>query len=110
MTDPMELVGRLESNSKQTITRYYGDLDGAIVPHALLTEAAACIREMVEIVAGFVSAEDDAKSNPMGGLSLGGLMDGRDNSGCVYQSASLAALIERARALPLPPAPGAEDE
>ncbi|WP_338575811.1 hypothetical protein V8J38_11435 [Brevundimonas olei] len=48
MTDPMELVGRLERNSKQTITRYCGDLDGAIVPHALLTEAAACIREMVE--------------------------------------------------------------
>lgn len=48
MTDPMELVRRLESNSKQTITRYCGDLDGAIVPHDLLTEAAACIREMVE--------------------------------------------------------------
>ncbi|MFC5374026.1 hypothetical protein ACFPIF_15790 [Brevundimonas faecalis] len=48
MSDPMELVGRLEGNAKQTITRYCGDLDGAIVPHALLTEAAACIRELVE--------------------------------------------------------------
>lgn len=101
MTDPMELVGRIER-----ALAYHEPI------HVLdtLTEAAACIREMVEIVAGFVSAEDDAKSNPMGGLSLGGLMDGRDNSGCVYQSASLAALIERARALPLPPAQGAEDE
>lgn len=101
MTDPMELVGRAE----------------AAIPHVasythkgLIEELAACIREMVEIVAGFVSTEDDAKANPLGGVSLGGLMDGRDNSGCVYQSASLAALIERARALPLPPAPGAEDE
>jgi len=97
----MELVGRLEKASNNIGF-------GEWVTKAVLKEAAACIREMVEIVAGFVSAEDDAKSNPMGGLSLGGLMDGRDNSGCVYQSSSLAALIERARALPLPPAPGAE--
>ncbi|WP_392352975.1 hypothetical protein V8F63_09505 [Brevundimonas sp. LF-1] len=48
MTDFMELAERLERNSKQTITRYCGDLNGAIVPHDLLTEAAACIREMVE--------------------------------------------------------------
>lgn len=48
MNDPMELVERLEGNAKQTITRYCGDLDGAIVPHALLSEAAACIRELVE--------------------------------------------------------------
>lgn len=71
-------------------------------------EAAACIREMVDLVSGFVQAEDDARSNPIGGLSLGGLMDCRDNSGCVYQSAHLAGLIEKARLLPLPPAPGAE--
>lgn len=106
MTDPMELVVRLEKVTAKPAG------PGGIVRAKKrdLIEAAACIREMVEIVAGFVSAEDDAKANPLGGVSLGGLMDGRDNSGCVYQSASLAALIERARALPLPPAPGAEDE
>lgn len=102
MTDPMELADWLDSA--------HHDLAQNDAQARMFTEAAACIREMVEIVAGFVSTEDDAKANPLGGVSLGGLMDGRDNSGCVYQSASLAALIERARALPLPPAPGAEDE
>lgn len=101
MTDYVDIIGRLELAAPHAAT---------FSEKELLAEAAACIREMVEIVAGFVSTEDDAKANPLGGVSLGGLMDGRDNSGCVYQSASLAALIERARALPLPPAPGAEDE
>jgi len=48
MTGHSALIERLEAGSKQTITRYCGDLDGAIVSHDLLAEAAACIRELVE--------------------------------------------------------------
>lgn len=126
--NPMELAGRLENNSKQTITRYCGDLDGAIVPHALLTEAAACIREMVEwrpietapvracmgVVAFFDPAHD----------ALSALGKGRDEryelawfDGTDWRESGTAHLYdERAPEhrpthwLPLPPAPGAEDE
>lgn len=89
MTDPMELVERLETFEGSDAL---GDGD-----FSLLTEAAACIREMVELVGRFIQAEDDAKSNPIGGVSLGALMDCRDNTGCVYQSAHLAGLIATAR-------------
>lgn len=40
------LVERLREASRQTITRYCGDLDGAIVPHALCREAAAEIEAL----------------------------------------------------------------
>jgi hypothetical protein len=56
------------------------------------------LKEARGLIAGFVADEDDAVTNPLGGLSLGGLMDARDNSGCVYQSAALADRITQARA------------
>lgn len=71
---------------------------------ALSTEAAQALRSLqaeVErmrgLVADFVRCEDDAKQNPAGGLTLGGLMDCRANTGEVYQSADLAEVILRAR-------------
>lgn len=57
----------------------------------MLEESAGLLRRLLE-------NEADAKNNPMGGLSLGGLMDCRDNNGCVYQSADLADVISRSSA------------
>jgi hypothetical protein len=91
-------------------------LDDAVLHFAgsplslLLAEAAAALRDLTELLAGFVQDEDDARSNPLGGVSLGGLMDCRDNSGCVYQSADLAARIAKARVLTLPSAPNQAKE
>jgi len=95
----MELVGRLERNSKQTITRYCGDLSGAIVPHALLTEAAACIREMVEKREGL---EEDFYQAVSVAYYRGATEWARRN----YPQ--WTAWIEEGRVC-LPPAPGAEE-
>lgn len=92
------LIERLE---KYSPTNEWGDK----VHHTICDEAAMALRDLTELVAGFVQDEDDARSNPGGGVSLGGLMDCRDNAGCVYQSAGLAARITKARALTLPSAP-----
>lgn len=107
MSNYADLIERLERNAKQTITRYCGDLDGAIVPHALLTEAAACIREMVEHGERSVDYEiwqDDA------------LVAGSDNEAdarhyaAVYEQDGPVQLIKVVSfRSPLPPAPGAED-
>ena len=114
MTDPMELVGRLERNSKQTITRYCGDLNGAIVPHDLLTEAAACIREMVE----WRPIETAPRDGIWVVLRIAGDpkcgfwddSDGGDWYDSEAASSSLTAFGDRpTHWLPLPPAPGAED-
>lgn len=42
------LEKRLVAGSKQTITRYFGDLSGAIVDHDLLREAASAVAELRE--------------------------------------------------------------
>jgi hypothetical protein len=70
----------LEARLRATIRRLSSEADG-----------------LREIIARFVEADGDAKANPMGGLSLGGLMDCRDNSGCVYQSAHLAETLALAQ-------------
>lgn len=109
MTDPMELVGRLERNSEQNITRYCGDLDGAIVPHALLTEAAACIREMVEWRPIETAPRDGAEIIAM-------IARKRVRLAWYFKPSSRTEgwLDENGREiipthwLPLPPAPGAE--
>ncbi|MFN3836734.1 MAG: hypothetical protein ACK4MI_03380 [Brevundimonas sp.] len=78
-----------------------------VLPNAAFIAAAnpatikALIAELKEargLLQGFVDDEDDAVTNPIGGLSLGGLMDARDNLGCVYQSEALAGHISQARA------------
>lgn len=54
MTDPMELVGRLEEQAGVTFGTYAGEPDKPLALAAVsdLTEAAACIRELVEELAG----------------------------------------------------------
>lgn len=101
MTDHSSLIERLEAAKRSTM------LGGetCFLPVPLVDEVAAALRDLTELLAGFVQDEDDARANPMGGLSLGGLMDCRDNAGCVYQSAGLAARIAKARVLTLPSAP-----
>ena len=118
MNDPMELVGRLERNSKQTITRYCGDLSGAIVPHALLTEAAACIRELVEQRAGLYDAvslgfydgfRDAITSDPWEDCYDYAAAKGADYAKAVMARILAKQAADPSRRLnPLPPAPGAE--
>lgn len=57
-------------------------------PDPLLEEAVGLLRRLL-------ASEADAQANPTGGLSLGGLMDSRDNNGCVYQSADLEDILTR---------------
>nr|WP_312293789.1 hypothetical protein [Brevundimonas diminuta] len=97
MTDPMELVGRLET------------FDGGYQKdaYALIDEAAACIREMVERGERSVDYEiwqDNA------------LVAGSDNEAdarhyaAVYEQDGPVELIKVVSfRSPLPPAPGAED-
>ena len=42
------LEKRLNADSRQNITRYFGDLSGAIVAHELLRDAAAAVAELKE--------------------------------------------------------------
>lgn len=65
---------------------------------ATIKALIAELREARGLLQGFIDDEADAVTNPLGGLSLGGLMDARDNSGCVYQSAALADRIAQTRA------------
>lgn len=74
MTDPMELVGRLENGSGRFLKWAYKEVySGApvisIPRHpdnidALLTEAAACIREMVEKI-GMLEDEIEVANLPL---------------------------------------------
>lgn len=52
---------------------------------------------MRRLLGRFVEHDADARKNPIGGLSLGGLMDARDNTGVVYQSQALADDLAEAR-------------
>ena len=130
MTDPMELVERLERNSKQTITRYCGDLNGAIVPHDLLTEAAACIREMAEwrpietaprdgtaiVGYGVVSGEMGAfvthwRPYGVGSIAHERWRNGEGPEGAFWHREPVhnwTSRWEPTHWLPLPPSPGAE--
>lgn len=103
MTDHSALIERLiEWHQTRSDTAAYNGNERDCAFHQ---QAAAALRDLTELLAGFVQDEDDARLNPLGGVSLGGLMDCRDNSGCVYQSAGLAARIAKARALTPPSAP-----
>jgi hypothetical protein len=62
-------------------------------------EAADEIERLRALLGRFAAHDDDARQNPLGGVSLGGLMDCRDNSGCVYQSQALADDLAAARAV-----------
>lgn len=122
MTDPMELVGRLEDCAQHNRDLHRDPLA------SLLTEAAACIREMVEwrpietapvlacmgIVAFFDPSHD----------AISALGRGRDEryelawfDGTDWRESGTAHLYDErdpehrpTHWLPLPPAPGAEDE
>lgn len=122
MTDPMELVRRLEEWAKEIA------LDGTpsqIGPSSSdLTEAAACIREMVEwqdietaprdgrfIVAMMGDAQDRWKH--LNGRAFVVRHEGTTDSGCnlgwsVYPGFGGVSDQWFSGWLPLPPAPGAE--
>lgn len=105
-------LGQLKSPDQDALEKRLRDAADDFADHAtpiegdgptatLLREAADMIAELKEargLLQGFVDDENDAVTNPLGGLSLGGLMDGRDNSGCVYQSAALEDRIIQTRA------------
>lgn len=103
MTDPMELVGRLESYRP---TNEWGDP----IHHAIIDEAAACIRALVEW--------QPVETAPHETL----VVLGWDEDGVWKQELALASAGQRwptgasnmwwhgsaTHWLPLPPAPGAE--
>ena len=105
MTDPMELVGRLEAYRS---TNEWGDP----VHHVIIDEAAACIRALVEW--------QPVETAPHETL----VVLGWDEDGVWKQELALASAGQRwptgasnmwwhgsaTHWLPLPPAPGAEDE
>ena len=118
MTDPMELVGRLEAYRP---TNEWGDP----VHHVIAAEAAACIREMVEW--------RPIETAPRDGRYILAMMTGADDR---WEHLNGRAFVVRNRSLsaddyylgwdvypglggvsdrwfsgwlPLPPAPGAED-
>jgi hypothetical protein len=96
MTDPMELVGRLEKVTAKPAG------PGGIVRGKKrdLIEAAACIREMVERREGL---EEDLYQAVSVAYARGARDWARLNYPAWIDSIS-------ARCSPLPPAPGAEDE
>lgn len=112
MTDPMELVGRLEAEAESS--NYQEEVLGERLNGvgALLTEAAACIREMVEwrpietaphetlVVLGWF--EDGVWKQDLGLASAGQRWPTGASNMWWHGSAT--------HWLPLPPAPGAEDE
>lgn len=139
MTDPMELVGRLESGSDRFLKWAYKEAySGApvisIPRHpdnidALLTEAAACIREMVEwrpietaptqktVLAWLHLPKNPGASGPV--LAQRVYFDGvpheedtRYQEGCWWANGRYYAPKDDGgyvtHWLPLPPAPGAE--
>lgn len=73
----------------------FAEIDAKVSEIERLT---AELKEAVGLLRVFVEADDDAQRNPAGGLSLGSLMDARDNHGAVYQSAYLAGGLSVARA------------
>lgn len=112
MTDPMELVGRLvEFEGSDAL----GDGD-----FSLLTEAAACIREMVEQRAGLYDAVSlgfyDGFRDAITRDPWEDCYDYAAAKGADYAKSVMARIIAKQaadpsrRLNPLPPAPGAEDE
>ena len=63
----------------------------------VMDEAADEIERLRGLLGRFVAHDEDARQNPLGGVSLGGLIDCRDNTGCVYQSQALADDLAAAR-------------
>lgn len=111
MTDPMELVGRLENGSDRFLKWAYKEpYSGApvisIPRHpdnidSLLTEAAACIREIMEAQTELAAA---ARA-----YFVGWMMDEADDSGPEYTGCSIEQHLAAKRlGEALPPAPGAE--
>ena len=100
MTDPMELVGRLDGLARVGFGYDMSDVDKAI-----LTEAAACIREMVE-------QRDAARSVIKDTCDKAAWMEGTASDSMIIET--VAVLASQCRAYQhlasLPPAPGAEDE
>lgn len=106
MTDPMELVGRLEAHDGshergcegRNMSCTCGDDERG---QALLTEAAACIREMVGAQTELAAA---ARA-----YFVGWMMDEADDSGPEYTVCSIEQHLAAKRlGEALPPAPGAE--
>lgn len=96
MTDPMELVGRLEAYRPRN---EWGDP----VHHVIIDEAAACIREMVE-------QRDAARSVIKDTCDKAAWMEGKASDSMIIET--VAVLASQCRAYQhlasLPPAPGAE--
>ncbi|MFI8683220.1 hypothetical protein ACIGFJ_12735 [Brevundimonas diminuta] len=94
MTDPMELVGRLEKRIAYD-KKHYPPVD------PLFTQAAACIREMVERQ---TELADAARA-----YFVGWMMDEADDSGPIFTGCSTEQHLAAKRlGEALPPAPGAE--
>lgn len=116
LTDPMELVGRLESGDFRDDDAHWIVDENKL--DSLITEAAACIREMVEqraslydaVSLGFYDGFRDA-------ITRDPWEDCHDYAaakGADYAKAVMARIIAKQaadpsrRLNPLPPAPGAE--
>lgn len=101
MTDPMELVGRLDFYAKEAAETN--------CPNTArdLTEAAACIRELVE-------GEQEIAFEVWEGSDLVAASndeaDGRRYAAIYSQDGPVRLLRAVTYRSPLPPAPGAEDE
>lgn len=76
------LEKRLNADSRQNITRYFGDLSGAIVAHELLRDAAAAVAELKERRESMQEAEDAAKDLQENGIEK--LMDTFESKGVDY--------------------------
>ncbi|MGX1693187.1 hypothetical protein [Brevundimonas naejangsanensis] len=114
MIDPMELVGRLDgiaTDNRDTLPP---------ITHAALTEAAACIREMVAQRAGLYDAVSlgfyDGFRDAITRDPWEDCYDYAASKGADYAKAAMSRILAKQaadpsrRLNPLPPAPGAEDE
>lgn len=111
MTDPMELVGRLEAHmGKANMAEVLADC----------RKAAACIREMVEQRAGLYDAVSlgfyDGFRDAIARDPWEDCHDYAASKGADYAKAAMARILAKQaadpsrRLTPPPPAPGAEDE
>ena len=99
MTDPMELVGRLESYRP---TNEWGDP----VHHAIIDEAAACIREMVE--KGERSLDYEVYQDDVLVAGSDSEREIRHYAAVYEQDGPVEVFKVVSFRRPLPPAPGAE--